>query len=80
MDRKLTITVSEEAYEGLQRTVGIHRIGQYLEKLARSRGLSEDIEAAYRDMAADEAREREAHQWSEGLIGDVAGDRPDAAR
>jgi predicted CopG family antitoxin len=80
MDRKLTITISEEAYEGLQRTVGIDRIGQFLEKLGRSRVLPEDIEAAYRDMAADEAREFEAHRWSEALIGDVSGDHPDAAR
>jgi len=27
-------------------------------------------------MAADEEREREAHEWSEGLVGDVAGDPP----
>ena len=80
MDRQLTITVSEELYEGLQRTVGIHRIGQFLERLARSQVLSEDVEAAYRDMAADEARELEAHRWSEGLISDFAGDHSDAAR
>ena len=35
--------------------------------------LPENIEAAYRDMAADEGREQEALAWSEGLIGD-AGD------
>ena len=42
--------------------------------------LAEDIEAAYRDMAAEEDREREALVWSEGLIGDAAGDEPVATR
>ena len=32
----------------------------------------EDLAAAYREMAADEEREREALEWSEGLLGDVA--------
>ncbi|MCE2529748.1 MAG: addiction module antitoxin [Acidimicrobiia bacterium] len=30
------------------------------------------LEAAYREMAADEARKSEALAWSEGLIGDAA--------
>lgn len=33
--------------------------------------LQENIEIAYRDMAADEDREQEALAWSEGLIGDA---------
>ena len=37
------------------------------------------METAYRDMAADEEREREALAWSEGLIGDAT-DEPHAAR
>jgi len=32
----------------------------------------QDLEAAYREMAADEAREAEAREWTEGLVGDVA--------
>ncbi len=32
--------------------------------------LPQDIEAGYRDMAADQVREREALEWSEGVIGD----------
>lgn len=79
MSKKLTISISNEVYEGLHRKVGRRRISQFLEKLARPHVLSEDIEAAYRDMAADELREREALAWSEGLIGDV-GDEPHVAR
>lgn len=71
MTRKLTITVSEEVYEGLHRTVGRRRISQFLEKLARPHVLSQDLETAYRDLAADQEREQEALAWSEAVIGDV---------
>jgi predicted CopG family antitoxin len=80
MSKKLTISVSDEVYEGLHRKIGRRRISQFLEKLARPHLMSEDLEAAYRLMAADEEREREAVAWSEGLVGDAAGDEPDAAR
>jgi siroheme synthase (precorrin-2 oxidase/ferrochelatase) len=72
--------VSEEVYQGLHRTVGRRKIGQFLDKLARPHVVQQDLAAAYREMAEDEERERAAHEWSEGLIGDVAGDSPDAAR
>jgi predicted CopG family antitoxin len=70
MSRKLTITVSEAVYEGLHRTIGRRRISQFIEKLARPHVLPQDIEESYRDMAADDAREREALEWSEGMIAD----------
>jgi predicted CopG family antitoxin len=77
MSRKLTISVSEEVYQGLYRTVGRRRISQFLEKLARPHVLSQDIEAAYRDMAADREREREALAWSEGPESEPRASRPD---
>ncbi len=80
MNRKLTITVSDEVYEGLHRTIGRRRISRFLEKLARPHVVAQDIEAAYRDMAADQAREQEALAWSEGLVGDSSQEKPDAAR
>jgi predicted CopG family antitoxin len=70
MNRKLTITVSEAVYEGLHRTIGRRRISQFIERLARPHVVPQDIEAAYRDMAADQAREQEALEWSEGLVAD----------
>lgn len=33
--------------------------------------ITVDIEKAYRRMAKDEAREKEALEWAEGLIGDI---------
>lgn len=70
MSRKLTITVSEAVYEGLHRTIGRRRTSQFIEKLARPHVVPQDIEASYRDMAADQEREREALEWSEGVIAD----------
>ena len=74
MSRKLTITVSEDVYEGLHRTIGRRGISQFIEKLARPLVVPQDrdIEASYRDMAADLMREQEALDWSEGLIADSA--------
>ena len=80
MKRKLTITVSEAVYEGLHRTIGRRRISQFIERLARPHVVPEGMEAAYRDMAADQAREHEALEWCEGLIADSSPADPHAAR
>jgi predicted CopG family antitoxin len=73
MQRKLTITVSEEVYQGLHRVVGRRRISRFIDQLARPHVVSADLSAAYQEMAADENRECEAVDWSEGLIEDVPG-------
>ena len=72
MHRKLTISVDEEVYDGLYREVGRHFISQFIEKLVRPHVVKKNLEKAYREMAADEKREAEALEWSEGLIGDVS--------
>ena len=72
MAKKLTITISEEVYEGLYRHVGARRISRFLEDLARPHVVDSHLEQAYVEMAKDEDREREATEWSEGLVGDVA--------
>ncbi len=74
MRKKLTIMIDQEVYEGLHRVVGRGRIGRFVERLARPHVVKADLEAGYREMAADEAREAEAREWSEALIGDVADD------
>lgn len=76
MTKKLTITIDDDVYEGLYRRVGRRRISRFLEALARPHVIDADLEAGYRAMAADEAREAEADEWTENLVGDVA----DAAR
>ncbi|MGA2117174.1 MAG: addiction module antitoxin [Bryobacteraceae bacterium] len=79
MNRKLTITVSEAVYEGLHRTIGRRQISQFIEKLARPHVVPEDLEASYREMAADRAREEEALEWSEAVIADAVAE-PRASR
>ena len=71
MRKKLTITVEEQVYEGLYAVVGRRNISQFINALVRPHVLKPDLEAAYRDMAADEAREAEALEWAEATIGDV---------
>lgn len=72
MNKKLTITVSEVVYEGLHRVVGRRRISQFIEQLVRPHIAAHDIETSYREMAADETREQEALEWSEGVIADAS--------
>jgi len=71
MQKKLTISVEEDVYDGLYRVVGPRRISQFIEDLVRPHVVDEDLSSAYADMAADEARESEALEWSEALLPDV---------
>jgi predicted CopG family antitoxin len=71
MQKKLTITIDERVYEGLQTVVGRGKISQFIEVLVRPHVLNENLESGYREMARDEAREAEALEWSEATIGDV---------
>jgi predicted CopG family antitoxin len=72
MSKKLTITVDDDVYEGLHAVIGRRRISRFLNDLARPHLTPSDIVEGYRAMAADEEREREATEWSENLVGDVA--------
>lgn len=72
MQKKLTITVDETICDGLYRVVGPRRISQFIEDLVRPRVVEEDLSAAYAQIAADEAREAEALEWSDALLPDVA--------
>jgi predicted CopG family antitoxin len=76
MRRKLTITLDEEVYLGLHRHIGKRKISQFIEDLARPHVIDEDLELAYKEMGADEERERQAVEWIEGVVGDVAADEP----
>jgi predicted CopG family antitoxin len=71
MQKKLTITLDEQVYEGLHSVVGRRRISGFIERLVRPYVSNQDLEAGYREMAADERREAEALEWSEGTVGDV---------
>jgi len=72
MQKKLTITVDAEVYEGLHTVIGPRRISRFLNDLARPHVTATDLAAGYAAMAADESREQEADPWAEALISDVA--------
>ncbi len=72
MRKKLTITIDERVYAGLHRVIGRRRMSRFIESLVRPHVVGKDLEAAYRQMAQDDAREAEALAWAEGTVGDVA--------
>jgi hypothetical protein len=71
MKKKLTITVSEDVYDGLYKVIGHRRIGEFLESLARPHVVAEGFDEVYAAMAADEERERQALQWAEDTADDL---------
>ena len=70
MQKKLTITVDEQVYDGLREVVGPRKISRFIQELVRPYVLHNELESQYFQMSMDEEREKEALEWSEGLIGD----------
>lgn len=71
MQKKLTITIDEQVYEGLHKTVGRRRISRFIEGLVRPHVIDIDLAHAYQEMAQDEAREAEALEWAEATVRDT---------
>jgi len=72
MKKKLTITVDEKVYAGFHLVIGRRKISEFIESLVSPHVLQKDLEAGYREMALDEAREAKAIEWAEATIMDVA--------
>lgn len=72
MHKRMTITLDEEVYEGLYRTVGRRHMSQFIEDLLRPHVLDTSLDDGYRAMASDKAREAEAMEWCNALSGDMA--------
>lgn len=72
MQKKLTITIEEEVYEGLHEVIGPRKISKFVEELVRPHVVRPKLESGYRQMAQDKAREEEALEWSEGTFRDSA--------
>lgn len=72
MQKKLTITIEEEIYEGLYSVIGQRKISRFIEDLVRPYVLAGNLEAAYMQMAQDEEREAEALEWAEATLLDAA--------
>ncbi len=71
MQKKLTVTIDEEVYDGLRAVVGPRKISHFIEELVRPHVVKKDMYAAYKEMSADQIRESEALEWAEGTIGDL---------
>jgi hypothetical protein len=72
VQKKLTITIDEQVYEGLYRVIGPRRISRFIEELVRPHVLYPDLETAYEQMAIDTEREAAALEWSEATVGDIS--------
>jgi predicted CopG family antitoxin len=73
MSHQLTITVSDEIYQGLQTAAGDRTISELIEELARPVVAEANLEAAYLEMSKDTQREAEALAWADGLVQDALG-------
>jgi predicted CopG family antitoxin len=72
MQKKLTITINEEIYLGLHKVIGPRKISKFVEELVRPHVVKHELESAYKEMAKDRVREKEALEWSEVTLGDIA--------
>ena len=72
MQKKLTITIDEEVYEGLHKTIGPRKISRFVQEMVRPHVVRPDLDAAYAEMAEDRKREKEAAEWAENSFRDVA--------
>ena len=71
MQKKLTVTIDEEVYEGLREVIGPRKISRFIEDLVRPHVIKKELYTAYEEMAADEVRESEALEWADSTFGDV---------
>ena len=71
MQKKLTITIDEEIYEGLYKTVGPRKISKFVQELVRPHVVHPNLESGYAEMARDKKREKEAIEWAEFTFRDV---------
>lgn len=65
MQKKLTITVGKDVYEGLYKTIGPRKISKFVEGLVRPQVVRPNLESAYSKMSKDKKREAEALDWAE---------------
>jgi predicted CopG family antitoxin len=72
MQKKLTITVDEEVYYGLRKTIGPRKISRFVQEIVRPHVVRPNLEAAYAEMAKDKKREKEAAEWAEITFQDLA--------
>lgn len=72
MQKKLTITVDEEVYDGLRKVIGPRKISKFVQELVRPHVVRPNLETEYAEMANDLTREAEALEWAETTFKDTA--------
>jgi predicted CopG family antitoxin len=72
MQKKVTLTVDEEVYEGLHKSIGRPKISKFVQELIRPRVVRPNLGAAYAEMAKDGKREKGATEWAEITFKDEA--------
>jgi predicted CopG family antitoxin len=70
-DNRELITIDEEVYEGLYKTIGPRKISKFVEELVRPHVVRPNLELAYSQMAKDKKREAEALDWAEATFKDI---------
>jgi predicted CopG family antitoxin len=75
MQKKLTISLNELVYDELRQVVGRGNISKFIENLIKPQLKANELDAAYRVMAADSVREQEALEWSNAVVGDIANEK-----
>ncbi len=91
MEQSITVTLPPDVRQALEdfvrqegrsqddvvgQAVKDHLFRQRSRSLQEGRASGADLDALYREMASDEAREADAHEWVEATVGDAY----DAAR
>jgi hypothetical protein len=71
MQKKLTITINKQVYDGLRDVIGPGKISRFIEDLVRPHVVRKDMHAAYKAMADNKQREAEALRWTEAAFGDI---------
>ena len=54
MQRKLTLTIDEQVYEGLHRVIGARKISRFIEDLVRPHVVRKGLREAYKEMSDEE--------------------------
>ncbi|MGK2905893.1 MAG: addiction module antitoxin [Desulfuromonadales bacterium] len=75
MQKKLTISLNEGVYDELRRVVGRGNISKFIENLIKPQLKANDLDAAYREMAAECVREADALEWSNAVVGDSSDEK-----
>lgn len=70
MQKKLTITIDEMVYNNLHIVIGRRKISKFIENLVKPYIKETGLKLAYQEMNKDKIREKEATEWTEGLIRD----------